>query len=121
MVVDYDPRWPEHYAAERATLSKIVEGVVDIQHIGSSAVPGLAAKDRVDILVGCDALRHLSDYHYPLADAGYELVTGMNVAASDHLFVKVENDHVGGSSASSLGAYPGRDYNEIKAAVVVGF
>ncbi|MAF10759.1 hypothetical protein CMK11_09925 [Candidatus Poribacteria bacterium] len=55
------------------------------------------------------------------ADAGYELVTGMNVAASDHLFVKVENDHVGGSSASSLGAYPGRDYNEIKAAVVVGF
>jgi hypothetical protein len=55
------------------------------------------------------------------ADAGSELVTGLNVAASDHLFVKVENDHVVGGSASSLGAYPGHDYNEIKAAVVVGF
>ena len=60
-VVDYDASWPTQYTTERATLLDAIESVVDIQHTGSSAVPGLAAKDRVDILIGCRSLRPVSD------------------------------------------------------------
>ena len=72
-VVDYDASWPTQYTTERATLLDAIESVVDIQHNGSSAVPGLAAKDRVDILVGCRSLRPVSDYYFALVDHGYQL------------------------------------------------
>ncbi|KAF0172426.1 MAG: GrpB family protein [Hyphomonadaceae bacterium] len=49
-VVDSDPRWEEEglYWAQR--IRDILNGcVLDIDHIGSTAVPGLAAKDVIDI------------------------------------------------------------------------
>ena len=54
-------------------------------------------------------------------DAGSEIVAGVNLTTSDQVIVKIENNYVVGGAASSLGAYPGRDYHEIKAAIVVGF
>lgn len=49
-VVDYDPAWPLHFAALRrgirAALGDIPAG---IHHVGSTAVPGLAAKPKIDI------------------------------------------------------------------------
>lgn len=52
-VVDYDPAWPGVFAAEVARLSRFFPpGVIlAVEHIGSTAVPGLAAKPIVDILV----------------------------------------------------------------------
>lgn len=49
----YDPRWAGLFEEERARLADALgDSVVDIQHIGSTAVPGLASKPVVDILVG---------------------------------------------------------------------
>jgi GrpB-like predicted nucleotidyltransferase (UPF0157 family) len=49
-LVDYDPSWPDRYSAlageVRAALGDVV---LDIDHVGSTAVPGLAAKDVIDI------------------------------------------------------------------------
>jgi GrpB-like predicted nucleotidyltransferase (UPF0157 family) len=49
-LVPYDPAWPERYAAlageVRAALGPVV---LDIDHVGSTAVPGLAAKDVIDL------------------------------------------------------------------------
>lgn len=43
-VVDYDPRWPEAFAAEaRAPSAALAEPLVRVHHIGSTAVPGLKA------------------------------------------------------------------------------
>lgn len=50
---DYDPRWPVMFAAEAALLRRCLgDHVVAIEHVGSTAVPGLAAKPIIDILAG---------------------------------------------------------------------
>ncbi len=55
VVVDYDPSWPERFEQERARLQETLKGQVRrIEHIGSTSVPGLAAKPIVDILVTVD-------------------------------------------------------------------
>jgi GrpB-like predicted nucleotidyltransferase (UPF0157 family) len=55
VIDDYDPAWPARYSAERARiLNAIGPAVRRIEHIGSTSVPGLAAKPIVDILVAVD-------------------------------------------------------------------
>ncbi len=72
-IVDYDPRWPSLYDEERARiLGAIGPWLVDIQHVGSTAVPGLAAKPIIDIMPG---VARLEDAHHciePLRALGYE-------------------------------------------------
>jgi GrpB-like predicted nucleotidyltransferase (UPF0157 family) len=75
-VVAYDPDWPRRFAEERDRLAPLLAGA-EIHHIGSTAVPGLAAKPVVDImaLVGdLDApIRALVDragYEFPVAFNG---------------------------------------------------
>lgn len=47
----YDPVWPELYAREQARLLALL-GPLPIAHIGSTAVPGLAARPCVDLALG---------------------------------------------------------------------
>jgi GrpB-like predicted nucleotidyltransferase (UPF0157 family) len=51
IIVDYDPAWPARYAAEARRL--LGAGPL-VEHIGSTSVPGLAAKPVIDILIGVD-------------------------------------------------------------------
>ncbi len=48
-IVDYDPAWPDRFAAERDRLAPLLSGA-EIHHIGSTAVPGLAAKPVIDLM-----------------------------------------------------------------------
>jgi GrpB-like predicted nucleotidyltransferase (UPF0157 family) len=51
-LVDHDPSWPDRYAALAAGIRAALGDVVlDLDHVGSTSVPGLAAKDRVDIVL----------------------------------------------------------------------
>ena len=74
-VVEYDPAWPEVFAAEAARLRPFFPPgcIVRLEHIGSTAVPGLAAKPVVDILVGVDDVELVRDEVAPrLEAAGYD-------------------------------------------------
>lgn len=73
-VSDYDPRWPVAYAAhETAIRTALGPAALAVSHVGSTAVPGLPAKDRLDIdLVVADP-RDEDAYVPLLAPAGYEL------------------------------------------------
>jgi GrpB-like predicted nucleotidyltransferase (UPF0157 family) len=52
-VVDHDARWAETFEHERERLSEVLgELALAIEHVGSTAVPGLAAKPILDIMVG---------------------------------------------------------------------
>jgi len=54
-VLDHDPSWPMHFETLKARLLRALEPLVaDIHHIGSTSVPGLAAKPKIDI----DAVLH---------------------------------------------------------------
>jgi GrpB-like predicted nucleotidyltransferase (UPF0157 family) len=50
IVVDYDPQWPTTFEVLRARTLRALEGIpCDIVHVGSTSVPGLAAKPIIDI------------------------------------------------------------------------
>jgi GrpB-like predicted nucleotidyltransferase (UPF0157 family) len=53
-IVPYDPAWPARFESERALLEPLVAAWLDggVHHVGSTAVPGLAAKPIVDIMAG---------------------------------------------------------------------
>jgi GrpB-like predicted nucleotidyltransferase (UPF0157 family) len=57
VVVAYDPEWPRRFEEERDVLAvAFAESDVTIEHIGSTAVPGLGAKPVIDIMVGVSTL-----------------------------------------------------------------
>jgi len=71
-VVAYDPLWPQRYEAARAAIGRALGPLVrGIEHVGSTAVPGLAAKPIIDIMVGV-AAGDLDRIIEPLVALGYE-------------------------------------------------
>ncbi len=72
VIVDYDPCWPEQYREEEEELCQALAGrFVGIAHIGSTAVPGLAAKPIIDVMVGVRHLGEAMGCIEPLAKLGY--------------------------------------------------
>jgi GrpB-like predicted nucleotidyltransferase (UPF0157 family) len=74
-VVPYDPRWPESFEREKAHLRACLPGDLlgRIEHFGSTAVPGLAAKPIVDMLVEVSSLEGARARIAPILEAqGYD-------------------------------------------------
>jgi GrpB-like predicted nucleotidyltransferase (UPF0157 family) len=74
-VVAYDPLWPEIYSSLASTIkNKLGSNLLRIDHIGSTAVPGLAAKPVIDIdLTVADATDEKT-YVLALESLGYKLI-----------------------------------------------
>lgn len=72
-IVDHDPAWAPRAAAELQRVAAALgpEVAVHLEHVGSTAVPGLAAKPILDLLVGVDALDPRERYVTPLEGLGY--------------------------------------------------
>jgi GrpB-like predicted nucleotidyltransferase (UPF0157 family) len=73
-IVPYDPTWPGRFERERALLEGAIgEWVVDggVRHVGSTAVPGLAAKPVIDILAGVRSLEESRACFGRLGEIGY--------------------------------------------------
>jgi GrpB-like predicted nucleotidyltransferase (UPF0157 family) len=76
-VVAYDPSWPDRFRQEEAHLRAVLPADLlgRIEHFGSTAVPGLAAKPIVDILVEVRDLDETKERIVPILEAeGYEYV-----------------------------------------------
>jgi len=58
VIVEYDSRWPMFFEQEAARIRQVLHPnlVVAIEQFGSTAVPGLAAKAIIDLLVGVHLL-----------------------------------------------------------------
>lgn len=73
-VVDYNNEWPSMFAEHQKRLQDALHAIdVDIEHIGSTSVPGLAAKPIIDIVVAVNDITAEEDYLVPLLAAGYLL------------------------------------------------
>jgi GrpB-like predicted nucleotidyltransferase (UPF0157 family) len=69
----YDPRWKDFFAAEARVLRTCLgETALDIQHIGSTAIAGIAAKPIIDILVETRSLEESDARAQAMEEAGYE-------------------------------------------------
>lgn len=68
-VVPYDPNWPNAFASEALFLKQALgPNYVEVHHIGSTAVPGLAAKPKIDIIA---VVKNGEATIKPLEQAGY--------------------------------------------------
>jgi GrpB-like predicted nucleotidyltransferase (UPF0157 family) len=73
-LVEYDPAWPELYALEADRIrAALGERAVLLAHVGSTSVPGLPAKPRIDIVLAVDDSRDEQRYVAALEYAGYVL------------------------------------------------
>jgi GrpB-like predicted nucleotidyltransferase (UPF0157 family) len=71
-IVDYDPRWPVEFEAERRRIAAALGDLaLRIEHNGSTAVPGLAAKPIIDIQISVASLQPLSPLVGALEPIGY--------------------------------------------------
>lgn len=73
IVVPYDPGWPVRFEAERTRLEVLLAPWLEqgIHHIGSTSVPGLAAKPIIDMIAGVRNLDEARAAFEPLQGAGY--------------------------------------------------
>lgn len=92
---EYDLRWPAAFAAERERLLALLPGVfLDVQHIGSTAVPGLAAKPIIDILAGVKSMAVAVSLATPLCQSGYTTSAEFNKSLTDRQwFMRWANGH----------------------------
>ncbi|WP_414172824.1 GrpB family protein [Clavibacter tessellarius] len=71
---EHDPGWAEAYAAHRRRiLDAVGDAALAVEHIGSTSVPGLAAKPIVDVVLVVADITAEEDHVAPLVAAGYEL------------------------------------------------
>ena len=71
-LVPYDGQWPAAFEAEASHLRTVLGPMsLRIDHHGSTAVPGLAAKPIIDIQVSVVSLQPLTAFGRPLEAAGY--------------------------------------------------
>ncbi|MEL6375697.1 MAG: GrpB family protein [Pseudomonadota bacterium] len=89
-ITPYDPNWPELYRQERDRLLPAFACFHNINHIGSTAVPGLAAKPEIDIMLRLTNLPDREALSVKLSGFGYRFGT---VMSDGHYFYK--RDHEG--------------------------
>jgi len=87
-IVDYDPRWPQMYEEERARIQETIgEYLIDIQHVGSTSIPGLGAKPIIDIMPVIRDISLISYCVQPMATLDYAYF-GENGIPKRHYFRK---------------------------------
>jgi GrpB-like predicted nucleotidyltransferase (UPF0157 family) len=74
VIADYDPAWPERFRQEEVRIrAALGEAALSVVHIGSTSVPGLAAKPIVDILLVVEDSGEEATYLPAMEEAGYVL------------------------------------------------
>jgi GrpB-like predicted nucleotidyltransferase (UPF0157 family) len=74
IILDYDPGWPEHFQRHAAILTHALGArALAIEHVGSTSVPGLAAKPIIDVILLVADSSDENAYLPSLLAAGYVL------------------------------------------------
>lgn len=88
-VVPYDPDWPRRFDEERRVLAAVFEGSeAVVEHVGSTAVPGLGAKPVIDIMVGVPVLVEVEGRIAAFEAAGYEYVPEYETQLPDRRYFR---------------------------------
>ncbi len=71
---EYNPEWPTMFETEKTLLIKLIGDMLkgSIEHVGSTAVPGLIAKPVIDIMFGVKSLNCSRPAIKVLVKNGYE-------------------------------------------------
>ncbi|MFN2589574.1 MAG: GrpB family protein [Actinomycetota bacterium] len=104
-IVPYDPAWPERFEAEARRIRTALGAVAKrIDHIGSTAVRGLAGKPVIDIQVSVASLQPVDDYRIPLERLGYEYRHDPDTPEHEYFFRDVNGVRAYQSHVCSAGS-----------------
>ena len=85
-VIEYDPLWPQKFQAESPLIRGILaDNCIAIYHIGSTAVPGLAAKPIIDMMAVVKSLARADDVAEDFSKIGYEYLGEFGIAGRRYL------------------------------------
>ncbi len=80
-VTEYNPHWPKMFMSESEKLAEIFgEGLVAIHHIGSTAVPGMAAKPVIDMLPVAADIERVEQHNAAMEELGYRVMGEFGIA-----------------------------------------
>jgi GrpB-like predicted nucleotidyltransferase (UPF0157 family) len=109
VIADYDPAWPERFRREEAKIRRSLgEAALTVEHVGSTSVPGLAAKPIVDILLVVEDSGDESSYLPALEEAGYVLRVREPNFDEHRMFRTPEKDvqvHIFSAGSGEIGRY----------------
>jgi len=72
VVVNYNEKWPQAFLKIKNELTKVLTVKCEVQHVGSTSIPGMKAKPIIDIDVGLDNWADFEAVKKVLAEIGYE-------------------------------------------------
>ena len=85
---EHSPVWAELYREEEQRIKDAAgEYIVDLQHIGSTSIPGIKAKPVLDMLAGVRELSDVLQFQDALESIGYEYIPRAEIA-TDYVFGK---------------------------------
>ncbi len=75
IIEEYNPKWPLLYEDEKNRILNVIgEEYENIEHIGSTSVPGLGAKPIIDIMIGFRTLSEAEECIKPMNKLSYEYI-----------------------------------------------
>ena len=90
-IVPYDPSWKDLFAVEKEVVGSVFGSTaLVVEHIGSTAVPGMAGKPTIDLLVTVEDISRVDQFNVGMEALGYEAL-GEYAAKGARLFVKEED------------------------------
>ena len=72
IVVNYNEKWPQDFLKIKNELTKVLTVKCEVQHVGSTSIPGMKAKPIIDIDVVLDNWADFEAVKKVLAEIGYE-------------------------------------------------
>jgi GrpB-like predicted nucleotidyltransferase (UPF0157 family) len=85
LIMPYDRLWPLEFEAEAARVERACDELpIRLEHVGSTAVPGLAAKPVIDILAGVPSRALRAPYIASLVQLGYEHKGNYGIRGRDY-------------------------------------
>ena len=72
VVVNYNEKWPQDFLKIKNELTKVLTVKCEVQHVGSTSIPGMKAKPIIDIDVGLENWSDFEAVKKALAEIGYE-------------------------------------------------
>lgn len=93
IVAEYDKEWPRLFDHERDLLLKVFgETAVRIEHIGSTSVPGLAARPIIDVMAGLQDFANVDSLVPKVEDLGYVYIREYEDVMPDRRFFRRMQD-----------------------------
>ncbi len=94
ILVPYNPAWPRLFQEEKERLLKALANEVVVEHIGSTAIPNIAAKPVIDIMIGVSCLKKADEYYIEaMKRIGYSYVPEYESEVPERRYFRKNKEH----------------------------